>query len=437
MTVSRHDVATYARRVRRGRIEESFLGLQRMGDEPLAVFHGFPPEPGDVAAQLVFGGCAYHEEALAIMGGVCWPMMWLQGDSCNGKHVAGTQAIMVHGVDIRRLERKGHVVGSCWSDADADYCLLAGILPEDVTAPRPVQARQVFEGMEGALAQAGMSFREVVRTWLFLDGLLDWYGDFNAVRTAFFQERGVFDHLVPASTGIGAANPGGAALLAGAVAIRPKHAGVTIAAVESPLQCPALNYRSSFSRAVEIRLPAHRLLYISGTASITPDGRTAHAGDLESQIALTMDVVAGILLSRGMSWSNVSRGIAYFQDAGEAPCLDRYCRDRNRALPPVAVSSADICRDDLLFEIEIDAVAAWLPAKASGTRGLDGDAAAAELDFELLCACEQHRVEAQTLGPIDVGRDVVGVEALLGSATGKLQRGAVDGRIRLHRFHFV
>ena len=104
-------------------------------------------------------------------------------------------------------------------------------------------------------------------------------------------------------------------------------------------------------------MPAHRLLYISGTASITPDGRTAHAGDLESQIALTMDVVAGILLSRGMSWSNVSRGIAYFQDAGEAPCLDRYCRDRNRALPPVAVSSADICRDDLLFEIEVDAVA--------------------------------------------------------------------------------
>jgi len=355
MTVSRHDVATYARRVRRGRIEESFLGLQRMGDEPLAVFHGFPPEPGDVAAQLVFGGCAYHEEALAIMGGVCWPMMWLQGDSCNGKHVAGTQAIMVHGVDIRRLERKGHVVGSCWSDADADYCLLAGILPEDVTAPRPVQARQVFEGMEGALAQAGMSFREVVRTWLFLDGLLDWYGDFNAVRTAFFQERGVFDHLVPASTGIGAANPGGAALLAGAVAIRPKHAGVTIAAVESPLQCPALNYRSSFSRAVEIGFPDRRHLMISGTASIAPDGSSMHQGDVPAQIDLTMRVAQAILESRGMTWDSAVRAIAYFEHMRDQPLLEEYCRARGIRNLPVINAHATVCRADLLFEIEIDA----------------------------------------------------------------------------------
>ena len=96
-------------------------------------------------------------------------------------------------------------------------------------------------------------------------------------------------------------------------------------------------------------------MFISGTASIAPDGVTAHVGDVEKQVALTMAVVEKILESRRMSWADVTRGIAYFKDIGEAAVLERYCRDQGLLDLPVVVSSADICRDDLLFEIELDA----------------------------------------------------------------------------------
>ena len=352
----KQDITTQVCAVRSGAIAESFVSSQRLGDDPLAVFRGFPPAPGEVAVQWVFGGCTYHEEALALMDGMSWPLMWLQGDRCSGQHVAGTQALMVQGAEVRRLVWNGRTIGSCWSDADADYCWLAGILPDDVSAPRPVQARQVYENLERALGQVGMTLRDVVRTWLFLDELLDWYAEFNAVRTGFFRAAGLFEQLVPASTGIGAANPAGAAMVAGAVAIRPKHAGVTIAAVESPLQCPATNYRSSFSRAVELRFPDRRQLMISGTASIAPDGASVHRDDVPAQIDRTMEVVQAILKSRGMTWDSTVRAIAYFTDMTDVPHFTEYCAKHGIRNLPVVHAHATVCRADLLFELELDAV---------------------------------------------------------------------------------
>ncbi|MDP3001299.1 MAG: RidA family protein [Bryobacterales bacterium] len=314
-------------------------------------------ENAEVVCQRVFGaGAGDDREA----GGAPadWPVTRLLGNGIGRGAPTICHTHAVSGAPVGRLRLDGEVVGTLFEEEDIRYCLLGNLRPPDIGAPRHEQARAVLEKMERALESAGMSMTDVVRTWFFLDRILDWYGEFNSVRSAFFEERNLFAGVLPASTGVGAANAAGAALVADAVAMRSNQGRLGRVNVPSPLQCPATDYRSSFSRAVEIRLPAHRLLYISGTASIAPGGQTAHAGDLESQIALTMDVVAEILLSRGMSWSNVSRGIAYFQNADEASCLDRYCRDRNLALPPIAVSSADICRDDLLFEIEIDAVAA-------------------------------------------------------------------------------
>jgi enamine deaminase RidA (YjgF/YER057c/UK114 family) len=128
------------------------------------------------------------------------------------------------------------VVGSLWSDADADYCLLAGILPAELADQRGVQTHSFLEQIEAALQTVGMDFSHVVRTWSFLDDLLAWYDEFNAARTGFFQSRGVFDRLVPASTGIGAGNPAGAALAADALAIRLRHSRVRFHEVDSPLQ---------------------------------------------------------------------------------------------------------------------------------------------------------------------------------------------------------
>ncbi len=355
VTVKHKDMAKFSRQINYGGITESCLGVQRVGDDPMAIFHGFPEVSDDVVAQWVFGGCQFHDSARKVMGQVHWPMMWLQGDPCNGKHLAGLQAVLLKGTPVRRLELDGRVVGSAWSDADADYCCLAGVLPGDLSASREAQTRQVFERIEAVLKQADMGFLDVVRTWLYLDHLLDWYGEFNVIRNRFFEERGVFASRVPASTGIGARNPDGAAIMAGAFAMRPRHKGVSITVVPSPLQCSALEYRSSFSRAVELAFPGRRQLLISGTASIAPGGESMHQGDTVAQIALTMKVVGAILESRGMAWKDTTRAIGYFQNMQDAPLLADYCRANGILDLPVVNAHATVCRDDLLFEIELDA----------------------------------------------------------------------------------
>ena len=97
-----------------------------------------------------------------------------------------------------------------------------------------------------------MTFADVVRTWLYMDNILDWYDPFNCARDAFFKSRAVYDGLVPASTGIGSANLYGSAITACAIALKPRQpSAVTVEPIPA-LQCAALEYGSSFSRAVEI-----------------------------------------------------------------------------------------------------------------------------------------------------------------------------------------
>lgn len=343
-------------RVDQAGVEDRFVSVRREGVDELAIFDAFQPTAESMVAQLVFGGRGFHDAALARMGGADWPLIWVQGDVCPGTHVAGVQAFVLPGHPIRRVRLSDRVVGSFWSDEDADYCLLAGVLPSDLSANRGAQTRSSFEQIEAALGVVGMDFSHVVRTWFYLDELLDWYDEFNAARTAFFEARGVFDRLIPASTGIGGANPGGAALTSGALAIRPRHDRVRIQEVGSPLQNPATEYRSSFSRAVEIGLPDRRVLTISGTASIAPDGKTVHLGDVVKQIHLTLDVVEGILKSRGMDWHDTTRAVAYFHDIHDLPTFDAICRERGIPLLPLAPAHATVCRADLLFELELDAI---------------------------------------------------------------------------------
>ena len=294
--------------------------------------------------------------ALAALQGLDVPAIWLCNQETGGLPAVVQRTLVTHGpVDAITLD--GAAVGARWDDAHADYALLTGILPSDLAAPREAQAASVFENIERALQAAGLGFHDVVRTWLYLDKLLEWYDPFNRVRDAFFESRHVFGGFVPASTGIGSANTTGSAIIAGALAMRPKPgAQVTRGAVESPLQCPALDYRSSFSRAAEIVTPETRTVFVSGTASIAFGGETAHVGDPEKQIALTMDVVEAILATRQMTLRDTTRAIAYIKRPEYRPLWQRWLAAHN--LPPNLAQEiiADVCRDDLLFEIELDAV---------------------------------------------------------------------------------
>ena len=307
--------------------------------------------------EFVFGGCRHYEVYAGALANANTPTTWLQGDACRSGEMLSLQVLALSGITPSPVHLDGKLAGYWYEDAHARYCHLGGILPADPGASRARQAHDVFERMARALAACGMVFADTVRTWFYLDRLLTWYDTFNQVRTAFFEEHGVFEGVVPASTGIGAGNPSGCALAAGLIAVKPLDGATTILEIASPLQCSARSYRSSFSRAVEVACPTHRTLYVSGTASIDREGRTVHLGDPQGQVSHTMEVVEALLASRSMGWTDVVRGVAYFKDIrADRGLYDAYCAEHGVASFPLALSHADVCRDNLLFEIEVDAV---------------------------------------------------------------------------------
>jgi enamine deaminase RidA (YjgF/YER057c/UK114 family) len=245
---------------------------------------------------------------------------------------------------------------SC-AKSEARVFSMADIRPTDTRRSRAQQTREVFEKMEAALQDEGMTFANVVRTWFHLDDILAWYDEFNAVRNMFFTERNVFNGIVPASTGVGTANKHGAALVGAVLAIKPRSDRVQIEAVPSPLQCPALDYKSAFSRAVEVRLGGQRHLYVSGTASIDEHGASVCIDDFDGQVHHTMAVVEAILKSRQMTWTDTRRAVAYFTHLRDAAHFESLCRSCD--VPDVSATAvhATICREELLFEFELDATA--------------------------------------------------------------------------------
>ncbi len=307
-------------------------------------------------SRFVFAGRAHYRNFKNNISSSDGIFDWLQGDACGDGEISAMQSFAVSRTKATPIKVNGHLTGYFFDDEFARYCRLSGLVPKDINSTREAQAREVFDLMAASLDQCGMCFTDTVRTWFYIDRLLEWYKGFNAVRMKFFQENKVFEKTIPASTGIGAGNALGTALIADLIAVKPKSDQVRIQSVPSPMQCSALDYRSSFSRAVEMSFPTHRTLLLSGTASIGPDGQSVFIGDCVKQIGLTMQVVEALLKSRDMGWMDLFRGIAYFKDMSDRKFLDQYCKDHGIPEFPIAVAHADICRGDLLFEIEADAV---------------------------------------------------------------------------------
>jgi enamine deaminase RidA (YjgF/YER057c/UK114 family) len=141
------------------------------------------------------------------------------------------------------------------------------------------------------------------------------------------------------------------------------------------LQCPAPAYGSSFSRAIELSSQSGRRLLLSGTASIAPGGQTLWPGAARQQVAQTMQVVEAILGSRGFGFSDLTRATAYFKRRADARVFTEWCGAHGLRLQPVTLAQCDICRDDLLFELEADA---WLSSPASSTIYKNADQAEGE-----------------------------------------------------------
>lgn len=122
--------------------------------------------------------------------------------------------------------------------------------------------------------------------------------------------------------------------------------------VSSARQDPAFDYGSAFSRGMALQIEGKQTLLVSGTASIASDGRTLHVDDGEPQIIETLLNIGALLERQGGSLRDICVGTLFYKD----PTILRGYQQLTSILGmpelPLIPVEADVCRPDLLVEIE-------------------------------------------------------------------------------------
>jgi chorismate lyase/3-hydroxybenzoate synthase len=293
--------------------------------------------------RVIFGGRA---AGVDIMDGR--PVLRIALPVLSGKsdeYMLGEAAEPLSGEHFTSFREGPLLAGFAVAGADADLEAAAGDL-----------YRRLFE------VTAGL---HLYRVWNYVPHInahehgLENYQRFCRGRSLAFENHfgRAFRRHLPAASAVGAAD---GQLVVGFLAgnIEPHH-------FENPRQIPAFEYPSeygprppSFSRATCVQLPRGRKIFISGTAAIRGHATVA-VDDLDRQLACAVENLrligeaagAGAVLGGPAGWRRSFKiYIRHPSDLGRIKTSLE--RDVLRPADTVSFLQADICRADLLLEIE-------------------------------------------------------------------------------------
>lgn len=226
-------------------------------------------------------------------------------------------------------------------------------------------AESAYRAVFGVVAE--LRFPHILRFWNFIPDInrdadgLERYRQFNIGRQDGFLASGRrVSGNVPAASAVGST---GGALTVYFLAGR----GAPPVAIENPRQVSAYEYpqdygpRSpTFSRASIARIGRDDVLFLSGTASIVGH-RTLHAGDVVAQTRETMVNIAAMVDEANRVAPHARFALSdlcykvYVRHAKDVPAIHAELRATLGASARLLFLEADICRQDLLMEIEATA----------------------------------------------------------------------------------
>jgi len=235
---------------------------------------------------------------------------------------------------------------------------------------RSIQTRQMFERSERILQENGALYKDVVRTWFYLSDILGWYAGFNKVRNEKYGEFAIMpgprdrELLLPASTGIQGETPSGAACAMDLIAVLDSQNCTR--KLSSPSQLDAFRYGSAFARASVVRNGSTDIIEVSGTAAIDEHGVSLYPGDVHAQIDCTFNKVAALLKQEGAGLKEVCSATVFVKQPEFAEIFYEMAATRGLENFPCVCIVADVCREELLFEIDAEAV---VKTGIKGSRG--------------------------------------------------------------------
>ena len=122
------------------------------------------------------------------------------------------------------------------------------------------------------------------------------------------------------------------------------------------LQPSAYSYGSAFSRGICIEEKEHRQVFVSGTAAIDAAGRSLYPRDAAAQIRKTLEVIEALLGEKGAKFEDIRSATVYIKRAEDWSVYEKLAGRLGLTNLPAVFVIADICRDELLFEMDALAV---------------------------------------------------------------------------------
>jgi chorismatase len=245
---------------------------------------------------------------------------------------------------------------------DGEYFFCAGAVPQ--LARYTEATRAAYVTMFELLSEFG--YDSVFRMWNFINDIngdnaegLEVYRDFCRGRAEAFEQCAVELEEFPAATGIGSLGGG-----VGFYLLACRSGGHVN--IENPRQVPAYHYpkrygpRSPrFARATYLPSGPGQI-YVSGTASVLGH-RTAHQGRIVEQCRLALDNIALLIGRSNLAASGIDDGAdlsrltnikAYVRHREHVEIVRELCAEALSPTADIAFLNVDICRSDLLVEIE-------------------------------------------------------------------------------------
>jgi len=222
----------------------------------------------------------------------------------------------------------------------------------DETASFTELADDMFARAGQALATQGLTFSDVVRTWIHVENIDNNYAAMNAARNRYFEAQQLA--RLAASTCVQGVPVGVNSPLAMDLYAVSSAQNLRVEALCPKTMAEAPAYGVAFSRAMRVSEPGLDWLYLSGTASIDTDGRVVAVGNIAGQLDRMFQNVRSLLDQADMGFSDVRSVTMYLKQASFLPEYQRAARAHGLvATVPCAVVVTDICRPEWLCEIEL------------------------------------------------------------------------------------
>ena len=256
-----------------------------------------------------------------------------------------------------------------------------GISSRNFEADFSVQVDDCYRLMESILSAEKLAFSDIIRQWNYVENILSindfgeehiqHYQVLNDIRSKYYSKAD-FRNGYPAATGIGM-DSGGLILEFYAIKSTP---AVNIIPIKNPKQVNAYDYSEAvlvgdaldrhhkkttpkFERAKYCSVNGTSSVFISGTAAIQNE-KTFGINDIRLQTEITLENIANLVNKSNLE----NKGIRNVTDQIKYTFIRVYIKERKDVAivkeicnkyygnSPLHYLIADICRDNLLLEIE-------------------------------------------------------------------------------------